>query len=44
MQDLEEYYKLVDSLIAKLKDLGDSLWHCKARTRIKRIRKKDFGI
>ena len=25
MQDIEEYYKLVDSLIAKLKDLGDSL-------------------
>ena len=35
MQDIEEYYKLVDSLIANLKDLGDSLWHYKIRTRIK---------
>ena len=41
MQDLEEYYKLADSLTAKLKELGDSLWHYKIRARIKWIRKKN---
>ena len=25
MQDIEEYYKLADSLTSKLKELGDSL-------------------
>ena len=42
MQDLEEYYKLTDSLIAKLKELGDSLWHRKIRSRAKWTGKKDF--
>lgn len=42
MQDMEEYYKLTDSLIAKLKELGDSLWHQKIRSRAKWVRKKDF--
>ena len=42
MQDMEEYYKLTDSLIAKLKELGDSLWHRKTRSRVKWARKKDL--
>ena len=41
MQDIEEYCKLAESLMARLKELGDSLWHIKIRTRIKRIRKID---
>lgn len=39
MQDLEESMRSIDTYKLKLKDLGDSLWHSKARSRIKRIRR-----
>ena len=41
MQDLEENNKILLAQKSKLKDLGDSLWHPKTRTKLKRIRKSN---
>ena len=43
MLELEENTRLLKNLEEKLKELGESLWHCKTRTRIKRIRKRDYA-
>lgn len=43
MLELEENSKLLQTLEQKLKDLGDSLWHCKNAKKVGRIRKTNNG-
>lgn len=41
MIDLDENYKLIDTLDKRLEQLGDSLWHWYVKTTINFFRKKD---
>lgn len=41
MQDLDENTRILNELNFRLKSLGDSLWHSKTRSRIKRTWIKD---
>lgn len=43
-QELDENSRLLSELNSRLQSLGDSLWHTKARKKIKRIRRKNYGI
>lgn len=43
MEEFEEGVKNLTSLIEKLENLGDSLWHKKHWKGIKRIRKTNYG-
>ena len=39
MLDFEENKRQLNSMQNKLKELGESLWHCKFKRKAKRIRK-----
>lgn len=42
MLELEENQKELELLKTKLKDLGESLWHCKQKNAIRKFREKNI--